>query len=52
MAWPAQATELNPIEHLGGDMLQRNKLSNAEELWITVSDMWHQIPLKTIPRSY
>lgn len=49
MSWPAQSPDLNPIEHLWGDVkkcVAEKKPSNAEELWNTVRDSWQQIPLK------
>ena len=49
MAWPAQFSDLNPIELLWGDVkkyVAEKQSSNAEELWSTIRDAWHQIPLK------
>ena len=47
MAWPAQFSDLNPIEVLCGDVkiyVTEKQPSNADELWSTVCDAWHQIP--------
>lgn len=49
MSWPAQSPDLNPIEHLWGDVkkfVAEKKPSNSEELWNAVRDGWHRIPLK------
>ena len=49
MACPAQFSDLNPIKLLCGDVkkyIAEKQPSNAEELWSTGRDAWHQIPLK------
>ena len=49
MSWPDQFSDLNPIELLCGDVkkyVAEKQPSNAEELWNTVRDAWHHIPLK------
>ena len=49
MAWPAQSPDLNTKEHLRGNVkkyVAGKQSSNAVELWITVRDSRHQIPLK------
>lgn len=49
MSWPAQSPDLNPIEHLWGDIkkyVAEKQPSNAEELLSAAREDWHQIPLK------
>lgn len=48
MPWPAQSPDLNPIEHLWGDVkkyVSEKKPSNAKALWRTVQDAWSTIPV-------
>ncbi len=48
MEWPAQSTDLNPIENLWGDFknaISKAKPRNAEELWYVVQLSWSGIPV-------
>uniref|UniRef100_A0A3B1KBL5 Tc1-like transposase DDE domain-containing protein n=1 Tax=Astyanax mexicanus TaxID=7994 RepID=A0A3B1KBL5_ASTMX len=43
MEWPAQTLDLNPIEHLWGDIndaISRAKPRNANKLWDVVKASW------------
>lgn len=45
--WPPQSPDLSPIENLWqtvGLGLKRYKLSNLDDLWTAIQDIWYKIP--------
>jgi len=50
MSWPSQSPDLNPIEHLWGELKRRigtKTFRNAEELWQYVQKTWYEFPVPT-----
>ena len=49
MEWPAQSSDLNPIENLWADVKEvvaTAKPTTKESLWNEVMEAWSEIPLK------
>lgn len=47
--WPPQSPDLNPIENLWADIkeaVSKAKPTNKEQLWHTVEEAWHAIPVE------
>lgn len=49
LPWPSQSPDLNPIEHLWGDLkktIGNRKSSNKQQLWEAVKLSWESIPVE------
>lgn len=53
MDWPPQSPDLNPIEHLWGDVkhaIKGCKFGTKDELWAGVESAWKSIPVERCQR--
>ena len=55
LVWPAQSPDLNPIEHLWGELKKALKTYSSSpkgvhELWDRVAEQWNQIPPEACQR--
>lgn len=53
MEWPPQSPDLNPIEHLWGDVknvIDKKKFGTFDELWAGVEEAWRNISVARCQR--
>lgn len=55
MEWPSQSPDLNIIEDIWNYMKDekvKRHISNIDELWTTLQDIWKNIPQRFIDKLY